>query len=241
MTWLVLLGTAGVLLVLSSILYLVDGWYWLGGTGVVLAIGYLAGTGWILRAGGLRGRGRAFHLFEHGFVHTAGKSAEVCPWNALLSVTVSGVRRSAAHRRTDWRFTVARADGHRVSFGRELPGAREFGEIVTGEVTRRTVPRLLAAVEGGERVTVGPFAVDRDGVEKEGERVPWSEVGEVGIDNGMVFVRRADGAPGPSALAGGMPNAVAFAELCCGARDAARRPHSAFGSGGVSGSNSLDV
>ncbi|HEU5030899.1 MAG TPA: DUF6585 family protein [Spirillospora sp.] len=159
-------------------------------------------------------------LAAHGLDGDAG----VFVWDDLVSVTVSGVRPwggaappsggAGPANGTRWRFTVVSSDGCVLRFGDELPGVRTLGETVAAEVTRRAVPRHLAAVKAGEAVRLGPFTVDLDGVEKDGQRVPWQAVREVGIGDGLVTVRSHGGRPDLAAVAGHMPDALPFTLLC---------------------------
>lgn len=160
-----------------------------------------------------------------------GGDAGAFVWNDLVSVTVSGVHlggRAPASSSgsalgaggsgptggTRWRFTVVSSDGRVLRFGDELPGVRLLGETIAAEVTRRAVPRHLAAVKTGETVRLGPFTVDLEGVEKDGQRVPWQAVREVGIEDGLVTVRSYGGRPDLVAVAGHMPDALPFTLLC---------------------------
>jgi hypothetical protein len=160
-----------------------------------------------------------------------GGDAAVFVWDDLVSVTVSGVHlggRAPASSSgstlgaggsgpaggTRWRFTVVSSDGRVLRFGDELPGVRLLGETIAAEVTRRAVPRHLAAVKAGETVRLGPFTVDLEGVEKDGQRVPWQAVREVGIEDGLVTVRSYGGRPDLAAVAGHMPDALPFTLLC---------------------------
>lgn len=211
--WLVLLGLAGVLLVLSAAYYLVEGPLWLGISGALLAAGYLGGMAWILRGGALRGWGRAVYLFEHGLVCVSRRGWAARHWDELRTVTMAGVQ-PAPHRHTAWRFTVTDAGGRRLVLGDELPEVRLLGEAVVTEVARRMVPRYLAVIEAGGTVELGPFTVSRGGLAKDGEIVPWPAVREVGLSNGMVYVRRIDDIHVMATTVGRMPNALAFAELC---------------------------
>jgi hypothetical protein len=221
-TWLVLLGPAGLLLVASSLLYLITGPRWLGATGVLLAAVYLGGVGWIARGPALRGRGLAVHVFEDGLVRLTPRGASACHWDELQSVTMEAVQ-PARGKRTRWRFTVAEADGGGFVLADELPGVRDLGEAVMVEVAQRALPRRLAEFEEGRTVRFGPFTVGRDGVGKDGGLVPWESVGQAGIGNGLVYVRRLDGSAGLSAAVGLVPDALVFAELCRRARAAAER------------------
>ena len=66
----------------------------------------------------------------------------------------------------------------------------------------------------GGTVEVGPFIVSAKGVEKDAELVPWPAVREVGMSNGVVYVRRVDQVITIAATAARMPNAAAFIALC---------------------------
>lgn len=160
-----------------------------------------------------------------------GGDAGAFAWDDLVSVTVSGVHLwggapasssgstlgaggSGPAGGTRWRFTVVSSDGRVLRFGDELPGVRALGEVISAEVTRRAVPRHLASVKAGEAVRLGPFTVDLDGVEKDGQRVPWQAVREVGIGDGLVTVRSYGARPDLAAVAGHMPDALPFTLLC---------------------------
>ncbi|QXJ24037.1 hypothetical protein AGRA3207_005284 [Actinomadura graeca] len=224
--WLALLGVAAAMLVPAAIIYLGEGEWWLGVPAALLAAAYASGTAWIVGSGGLRGRDRVVRLFKGGLVvrepgggaRDTGDVDDVrddrnaaYAWDDLVSVTVSGVRR---RRRTRWSVTVVARDGRVLRFGDELPDVEILGEAVAGEVTARQVPRYLAVVRAGEPVRLGPFTVDLDGLEKEGERVPWHAVRDVVIDGGVVLVRAPGDRTALAAIAGHMPDALAFVALC---------------------------
>lgn len=207
-----MLGAAAAALAVAGLDYRrsaqpVQGWI-----ALALAVGYLGAILVILWRVVLRGR--VVYLLESGFVQV--RPLEVFAWDDLVSVTMAGLRR-ARRGRTDWRFTVIAADGREAELGRELPDVAELGEIVVTEVTRRVLPWYVKAVQVGGAVSFGPFVVDREGVTKDGDRIPWVSVQGVVIENGMVQVRRAwdyDGGAGLAAAVGAVPNAVAFAALC---------------------------
>ncbi|MFG2006708.1 DUF6585 family protein [Spirillospora sp. NPDC048911] len=226
LAWMALLGLAGVWLVPAAVVYLADGELWLGVPAAVLALAYLGVVAWILWRAVSRGALRSdrlmgVHLFSYGLVVAGarrkgdgGGGAYVAyRWDDLAAVTTSGVQR-VAHGPTRWQFTVTVADGRQIILGDELPGVRELGEAIVAEVTARVVPRALGMVQAGDTVRLGPFAVSSEGIEKEGERVAWPAVREVGIDNGMVFVRTLDDLGQLASVAALTPNAVAFVELC---------------------------
>ncbi|REE96458.1 DUF6585 family protein [Thermomonospora umbrina] len=218
-TWLVLLGPPGLLLVFAALYHLVYGPRWVGVAAVPLAVGYLGGLGWTVRGGALRGRGSAVYLFASGLVRVSREGTTPYRWEELTGVTVTGVQPKPG-RPTRWRFAVTAAGGGGFEVGDELPGVRELGDVLVSEITRRVLPAYLAAIEEGRALRFGPFIVSGEGVEKDGRRVPWESVGDAGSGNGLVYVRRRDGSGTLSATAGEVPNAVAFAVLCRRVREA---------------------
>jgi hypothetical protein len=209
----------GPVLVLVAVVLLAGGHPDLGAASAVLAAGHAGAVAAFARSRGieagrvpeeLRARNRAVYLFSGGFVVDTGGAYE---WDDLVSVVVSGVRQ-ATQGRTRYRFVVVAADGSEVVFDRGLPDVRDLGETVLAEVAGRALPRLLDRVRDGESVRMGPFTVGADGVEKEGECLPWPALGEAGVDNGVVYVRTRDDLRSLSAIAAQVPNAVAFVGLC---------------------------
>ncbi|MFD0902832.1 DUF6585 family protein [Actinomadura sediminis] len=184
---------------------LVTGRWGLGTSAALLGMAYAGAAGWIAGRDGLWSGVRVVSLHPGGIAVGAAEYA----WDELESVTVSGVQRGG---RVRWRFAVAAADGRVLRFGDPLPDVRELGEAIAGEVADRKLARHLAALRCGEPVRLGPFAVDLDGVEKDGERLPWKAVRDVTIDNGLVSVS----GPGVTlaALAGQVPDALVFTALC---------------------------
>lgn len=214
--WLLLLGTAGLLLVPASWYYIADGVLWLGVPGALAAVVYLGGMCRLLYGGALRGWGESAYLFEHGLVRVRPRrrgGAVACHWDDLGAVTMAGLRRTP-RRRVHWRLKMIRGDGGTMTLGDELSGVDELGEVVVAEVTRRMVPRYLAAIRSGGTVRIGPFRVDGRGIDKDGESVPWTAVRAAGISNGLVYVRRADDLAMLNAMAFDTPNAIAFVTLC---------------------------
>ncbi|MBE1533483.1 DUF6585 family protein [Actinomadura algeriensis] len=181
----------------------------LGTAAALLGMVYAAAAGWIAGRDGLWSGIRVAALHTEGVAARTRGGAVEYAWDELESVTVSGVQYGA---RVRWRFAVAAADGRVLRFGDQLPDVRELGEAIAAEVADRTVARHLESVRTGAVVRLGPFAVDLDGVEKDGERLPWKSVHDVVLDNGLVAVT----APGAtlSALAGQVPDALAFTALC---------------------------
>ncbi|MER7547904.1 DUF6585 family protein [Spirillospora sp. NPDC127506] len=209
--WLCLLGLASLALIPAAVVYLHEGAWWVGVPALLLSMGYAAAGGWIAGRDRPRLRNRIARLYTNGLSVTGPGGETGYTWDELESVTVSG-RRSGPRIR--WCFTIVADDGGVLRLEDDIPDVRALGVTVAKEVTARIVPRRLAAVRARERVRLGPFTVDLDGVEKDGERLPWKAVQDVEISNGMVTVRAYTGRMDLVAVASQMPDALAFAALC---------------------------
>ncbi|WUH98015.1 hypothetical protein OHR68_31615 [Spirillospora sp. NBC_00431] len=211
--WVALLGLASVALVPAAIVYLRDRVWWVGVPALIVSMGYAGTVGWIAGHRRLRLRARTVALHTGGLKITGPGGEAAYVWDELTSVTVSGVR-DGPDERTRWSFTVLAEDGAVLRFGDDIPDVRVLGTAVAEEVTARIVPRHVAAVKAGETVRMGPFAVGLDGVEKDGERLPWPSVRDVEIDNGLVTVHAHGGRADLLTVAAQMPDALAFTALC---------------------------
>ena len=209
--WLFLLGLASLALIPAAVVYLRERAWWVGVPALLLSMGYAAAGGWIAGRDRPRLRHRIARLHTGGLSLMGPGGEAAYTWDELVSVTVSG---RAAGPRIRWRFTVLADDGRVLRLEDDIPDVRTLGVAVAEEVTARIVPRHLEAVRARESVRLGPFTVDLDGVEKDGERLPWKEVRDVAIDNGMVTVHAHPDRGDLFAVASQMPDATAFAALC---------------------------
>jgi hypothetical protein len=216
--WLCLLGLASAALIPAAVVYLRDRTWWVGVPALLLSMGYAAAVGWIAGRDRPRLRHRVARLYTGGLSVTEPGGGAGYTWDELVSVTVAGRHRGPRIR---WCFTIVADDGGVLRLEDDIPDVRTLGLAVAEEVTARIVPRHLEAVRARESVRLGPFAIDLDGVEKDGERLPWKEVQDVVIDNGMVAVHAHPGRADLLAVASQVPDALAFAALCHRLRDLA--------------------
>lgn len=211
-TWLVVLGLPGLVLLPFTVHFLLQGFGWATVLSLFLTAGYLGAAARILVRDVLPGYGRVLYLYEQGLILTARKTTTAYPWDAIKELRVSGsrVRASDAVR---WRFAVVREDGAGAEVGGEFPDVQEVVEVVSAAVTERVLPKYISRVEGGGNVRIGPFTINREGIAKDDEEVPWRHVAGVQISNGMIYVDRVDLPSGMTVTAAEVPNAVAFSEL----------------------------
>lgn len=215
--WLVVLGLPGLVMLPFTAFFLADGFGWASGLSLLLTVGYLGAAGRILFQDVLPEQGRVAYLFENGLVVSSWRAAMAFPWDAIEELRVSGVRRASSDAVT-WRLILKRQDGVETSVAGGSADARRLVETVSGAVTERVLPKYLSRVETGGHVRLGPFTITREGIGKDGETIPWENVAEVEIRDGMIYVNRSDRPAGMTATAGEVPNAVAFGELARHAR-----------------------
>jgi hypothetical protein len=211
-TWLVILGLPGLVLLPFTVRFVMNGFGWASVLSVPLTVGYLGAAGRILVRDVLPGYGRMLYLYENGLILATGRGTNAFPWDAIGELRVSGVRMGSADA-VSWRCALVRDDGTEAVLGPEFPDVQVVVETVSAAVTERLLPKYIARIETGGTVRFGPFTISRDGIAKDGEEVPWAQVTEVDISNGMVHVNRQDRLAGMTATAGEVPNAVAFSEL----------------------------
>jgi hypothetical protein len=157
-----------------------------------------------------RARPQPVYLYAGGLVRPP---EEAYGWEDLSSVIVAGVRRRRRGR-TRWRVTIETTDGRTARLNHGLTDVERLGEVIVAEVMQRVVPTYVTTIENGGTVELGPFTVSGKGLVKDAELIPWSAVSEVGMSNGVVYVRRVDQVLTTAVMAARMPNAAAFIALC---------------------------
>jgi hypothetical protein len=210
--WLIVLGLPGLTLLPFAVLFLSQGVGWAAVLSLALTVGYLGAAGRILIRDVIPGYGKILYRYEKGLVLATGRGAMAFPWDAVREVRLSGARTGSTDE-ARWRFSLVREDGAEAEIGAEFPGVAGLVEVASAAVTERVLPKYICRVEGGGTVHFGPFALTREGITKDGEKISWDDVAAVGIGNGMVYLDRADREPGMLATAGEIPNLVAFVEL----------------------------
>ncbi|MFL5661801.1 MAG: DUF6585 family protein [Ktedonobacteraceae bacterium] len=83
---------------------------------------------------------------------------------------------------------MRRGDGTQFKFGSALKHTKQLGVALQHEVTRRHLPKAIAAYESGNPANFGPLSVSMQGISKNGVLVPWNQVGQVNLRRGWVIV-----------------------------------------------------
>jgi uncharacterized protein DUF6585 len=211
------------------------GWW---GVGIVAGLGAVV---YLVLRYAMRGRPRdrlRFHLFEQGFVQEDPATArlDAYRWDRIAAVhrkVVSRYRVGSAGTppRTTYLYRVCRDDGTGTTFGVRtglagaVPDVVEFGELVQREVAARALPPAYAALERGETVQLGDFALSPAELRgrTHGWSLPWHEIARVRVSNGTVEVlKHGLRLPVASITADAVPNLPVFLALAEHLRQAAQ-------------------
>ncbi|GHC32086.1 DUF6585 family protein [Streptomyces cinnamoneus] len=129
-------------------------------------------------------------LYEHGMTVALKGRIHVVRYDAT-SVFEEGVAEPYDPARAGTTCTISDADGRRITLhaGPERGGAEDAEEWWPGirrAVTRARLPRALAALAGGERLTFGDIWLTGEGVGSGRVSARWPQVQQAGIRKGAV-------------------------------------------------------
>lgn len=132
------------------------------------------------------------YVFSEGLIRAKGRQGDVMRWEQIEAVweKIVRYRRSLIPFYKTYTYTVRRGDGAQFKFPSALKGNKLLGQTLQQEVTRRLLPRVIAAYDGGSPVNFGPLTVSAQGISKGPLSVPWSQVGQVDFRRGWMLVRR---------------------------------------------------
>ncbi len=133
------------------------------------------------------------YVFTEGLIRTQGSKHDVMRWEHIESVLEKAVRhryRGLITLYTSYNYTVRRGDGVLFKFSSALKNTKQLGQVMQQEVTRRQLPKAIAAYDSGSPVNFGPLSVSMQGISKNGVPVPWNQIGPVNIRRGWMIISR---------------------------------------------------
>ncbi|MQY15593.1 hypothetical protein SRB5_57770 [Streptomyces sp. RB5] len=138
--------------------------------------------------------GRAFHVFEHGFVHASGASTTVLPdehfqeiWASAVDHYTNGVYQGTSHD-----LRLVGADGRtRIDINeRYMHDDSDLVERVHAKCAKIMLDRYGLLLGLGAPVAFGPLALSTEGIHRGGEVLEWSGVGSIGLDQGVLRIEK---------------------------------------------------
>lgn len=131
------------------------------------------------------------YVFTEGLIRAQGSKIDVMRWEHVEAVWEKIVKhrfRGLITIYTSYHYTVRRGDGTQFKFGSALKNTKQLGVAIQQEVTRRHLPKAIAAYDSGSPANFGPLSVSMQGISKNGVLVPWNQVGQVNLRRGWVIV-----------------------------------------------------
>lgn len=175
-----------------------DEWPWFIGTAVagLLGLGMLWGS--------IPANGKLVQTFRDGIRVVSNRKVVDLPW-----------------RDVDYRIVPAKGTAHHHISGpglKGLPlasvsGSPALQQIVQQQTIEARYPAALEAIDRGESVPFGEFAVSRDGISNGRKTLPWSEYGGVSLSQGNVTIAKSPKGRFASTTLGKVPNYALFVNV----------------------------
>jgi hypothetical protein len=162
--------------------------------GVLLVCGlFFLGLAVSLASSVLQAANQQVYLFEQGLVIDKRKQVQAFPWNQVAAVWQSITRtyRNGRYVGTTYTYTLRRVDGYQLKLNNLTKDIAELGPAMAQGITRELVPRALHAIRVGQTLAFASFSVNRQGIGKGREFLPWSQVQVVEVQQGRVTVKKA--------------------------------------------------
>lgn len=160
--------------------------------------------------------GQTVWLCPGGVVSVRGRDAAAFPWDSIDAVwrQVTDVFLNGRHARTDYVYTVRRADGATRVFNWNLRDVQSLGDKVIAEAGRRRLAKAVEVLGGGGKVAFGPLALSPDTLTYGEKVVPLADVTTAAMEAGYVVVRHGGGRPGEFKVrSADVPNVDVFLTL----------------------------
>ena len=132
------------------------------------------------------------YVFSDGFVFTRGSKLDALRWEQINSMLMSVTRRymNGIYTGTQHKYTIRGIDGREFVLNDRITNVGQLGDSISAMVTRTRLPEVVAAYKAGETITFGPFSVNQQGASNGKELIPWEQIKEFRVNNGIVTVRK---------------------------------------------------
>jgi hypothetical protein len=132
------------------------------------------------------------YVFNQGFIFLKGGQPDIFRWADVRAIwqQVTQYYRYGIRTRTTHKYTIERADGHRVVLNDRIKNVGELGNGLSRQISEFMLPHMIAAYNAGNVITFGPLSVSQQGVSNGREMLPWPSIKEIGANRGYVSVRK---------------------------------------------------
>jgi hypothetical protein len=137
----------------------------------------------------------AARLYENGFALNERSGLRQVRWDQVEAVWQSVTKRyyNGVYVGTTHVYTVRTNDAQKVVLDDRLVKVEDMGKAIQYGTSQALWPRYIQALQAGQRVTFGPFALDAQGMYSGKKALQWKEIKAVKIQRGMISVRKEGG------------------------------------------------
>ncbi|MCO6003375.1 hypothetical protein NE236_00085 [Actinoallomurus purpureus] len=135
--------------------------------------------------------GQQLHFFEHGLVCVGvGGRITVRRWDST-TVFQNTVRhyRNGAYTGTTYSYRLIGPAGDTLGLAGGFERPAEWGQAIQQAVTDAQLPGAAATIQAGGTLTFGDISINRETVGASGKSVPWSQIQEIRVKDGLVSLR----------------------------------------------------
>lgn len=131
-------------------------------------------------------------LFTNGFTRTLSGQTVAVRWDEVAEVWQNVIQTYRGHvrSRTIHTYTLRLADGRKFVFNDQVAQIAGLGTALQQQCAARILPRARASYNTGAVVTFGPFGISREGITKGGATLPWEQVAQVDLRQGMLHIKK---------------------------------------------------
>ncbi|HZO74878.1 MAG TPA: DUF6585 family protein [Ktedonobacteraceae bacterium] len=137
---------------------------------------------------------RSWHVYvcSDGFISTRGDKVEPFRWDQIEAMWRSVTKHytNGIYTGTTHVYTVRSSDGRQVVFNDRFSNVEQLGDTISRQVTNRLLPQVIQAYQAGNTITFGPLSISKQGVSNGKELLPWSQIKEMGVNRGVVTVKK---------------------------------------------------
>ncbi len=137
---------------------------------------------------------RSWHVYvcTGGFVFRRGNKIEAFRWDQIEAMWQAVTKRytNGIHTGTTHKYTVRRKDGGQVIFNDRFTDVEELGNTISHEITNYQMPQAINAYNAGNTVPFGPLSISMQGISNGKELLPWSQVKDIDVKQGVVTVKK---------------------------------------------------
>lgn len=132
------------------------------------------------------------YVCSDGLLSVRGSKIEAFRWDQIEAMWQAVTRRyyNGIYTGTTHIYTVRSSDGRQVVFNDRFANVEQLGDTISREITNRLLPQVIRAYQAGNTITFGPLSISQQGVSNSKELLPWSQIKEVGVNRGVVTVKK---------------------------------------------------